>query len=347
MINKRQFEDGFYHSLLKIVRKGAVRFHLAKSVSLPEREMDISLSNDVIYELLSSSAPCMIARYGSSELSHIVDYMGVRDEHHSIYKYIFYKMPQYWWKSEKGNVIKSLINNIGSVDERCHYAQLSLDDSKEVDILGSWCKEEEWLRRDGYLRKEIFYTGLIGLEPWWGKRPWSRFLKGKRVLVIHMFKETIEKQYYNHRTDLFPQNPDILPEFASLRIIKSYIWADAISKGIFKDWFDAFEHFKCEMDKEPYDIALIGCGNMGFNLAAYAKRTGHQAVHLGGALQLLFGIKGHRWETLEYGKVSLGRKNAYVDELYNESWCYPKKSEVASLASVEHGCYVQSVDSKF
>lgn len=32
----------------------------------------------------------------------------------------------------------------------------------------------------------------------------------------------------------------------------------------------------------------------GFNLASYAKRNVHQAIHMGGALQLLFGIKGKR-----------------------------------------------------
>lgn len=46
------------------------------------------------------------------------------------------------------------------------------------------------------------------------------------------------------------------------------------------------------MDKIDYDICLIGCGAYGFPLAAHAKRKGKKAVHLGGALQLLFGIKG-------------------------------------------------------
>lgn len=48
---------------------------------------------------------------------------------------------------------------------------------------------------------------------------------------------------------------------------------------------------KDEIDKRDYDIALIGCGAYGFPLAAHIKRSGKKAVHLGGALQLLFGIK--------------------------------------------------------
>lgn len=46
------------------------------------------------------------------------------------------------------------------------------------------------------------------------------------------------------------------------------------------------------MDKVEYDVCLIGCGAYGFPLAAHAKRTGHKAIHLGGSLQLLFGIAG-------------------------------------------------------
>lgn len=48
---------------------------------------------------------------------------------------------------------------------------------------------------------------------------------------------------------------------------------------------------KDEIDKQDYDIALIGCGAYGFPLAAHIKRSGKKAIHLGGALQLLFGIK--------------------------------------------------------
>ena len=40
-----------------------------------------------------------------------------------------------------------------------------------------------------------------------------------------------------------------------------------------------------------FDIALIGCGAYGFPLAAFVKGIGKKAVHIGGPLQLFFGIK--------------------------------------------------------
>lgn len=64
------------------------------------------------------------------------------------------------------------------------------------------------------------------------------------------------------------------------------------SNNKFQSWFEALQWMEDEMDKTDYDICLIGCGAYGFPLAAHAKRKGKKAVHLGGALQLLFGIKG-------------------------------------------------------
>ena len=49
--------------------------------------------------------------------------------------------------------------------------------------------------------------------------PWSAALAGKRVLVVHPFKTTIERQYAR-REQLFP-GTDILPQFADLRIVQA------------------------------------------------------------------------------------------------------------------------------
>ena len=94
-----------------------------------------------------------------------------------------------------------------------------------------------------------------------------------------------------------------------------------------------------EMDKTDYDICLIGCGAYGFPLAAHAKRKGKKAVHLGGALQLLFGIKGKRWEAKDYATKWHLPQDAY-SSLFNEYWVRPSINETPSTAlKVEGGCY--------
>lgn len=118
----------------------------------------------------------------------------------------------------------------------------------------------------------------------------SRF-RGKRVVVIHPFYQSINSQY-KRKSKIFPNG--FLPDF-SLRVIPA-VQSIGGKHSNYSNWFEALEWMKNELDKESYDIALLGCGAYGFPLAAHAKRTGHKAVHLGGSLQLFFGIKGKRWE---------------------------------------------------
>lgn len=102
----------------------------------------------------------------------------------------------------------------------------------------------------------------------------------------------------------------------------------------FKDWFEALDWMKAEMNKTDYDICLIGCGAYGFPLAAHAKRQGKKAIHLGGSLQLLFGIKGVRWENPNYNP-----KYNYA-ALMNQYWIKPNNNEKPNNAgNVENACY--------
>ena len=93
---------------------------------------------------------------------------------------------------------------------------------------------------------------------------------------------------------------------------------------------------KKEIDKVDYDVCLLGCGAYGFPLAAHCKRKGKQAIHLGGILQLLFGIKGKRWET-DPGYIN---DFPYASTYYNEYWVRASAMETPQKANdVENGCY--------
>ena len=76
-------------------------------------------------------------------------------------------------------------------------------------------------------------------------------------------------------------------------------------------------------------MAIIGAGAYGLPLAAHVKRLGKKAVHLGGATQILFGIRGKRWDEMPF-----------FQKLYNEHWVRPLPSEVPKdYQRVEGGCY--------
>ena len=214
------------------------------------------------------------------------------------------------------------------------FCEMMLKDAQEVNLLGSWLADENTVLGEN---SQVAKVHLLCLEPYWARNPWSRALEGKRVVVVHPFADDIVLQYTNHREQLF-DDKRVLPKFASLRVIKAVQSLGGESNG-FHDWFEALEWMQTELDKEEYDIALIGCGAYGFPLAAHAKRTGHKAVHLGGALQLLFGIKGKRWGD-NYGVKSWGLPMGMYTNMFNDYWINPRKSNRPQNANkVEDGCY--------
>ncbi len=200
------------------------------------------------------------------------------------------------------------------------FAKLMLADSNEIDVLASWRIEELFFYNK---LKKVNKIGLLDLLPAYHGKFWTDCLIDKKVLVVHPFAETIISQYRFHRAKLF-EDRSILPKFASLETVKA-VQTIAGNKSEHKTWFDALDYMKHEIDKHDYDVCLIGCGAYGFPLAAHCKRQGKQAIHFGGSLQILFGIKGKRWNHLN---------------MYNEYWVSPSdKEKPKGLEKVEGGCY--------
>ena len=143
------------------------------------------------------------------------------------------------------------------------------------------------------------FTQLRALEPYYYANPWSAALAGKHVLVVHPFADTIRAQYQK-RGELFTNAPggvNTLPELASLTVIPA--------------------------------VPGIGAGAYGLPLAAHARDTGHVAIQMSGATQLLFGIKGRRWDT-----------HPQISKLYNPAWVRPAPAEQpANKQAVEGGSY--------
>lgn len=136
-------------------------------------------------------------------------------------------------------------------------------------------------------------------------------LKRKKVQVIHPFAKSIKRQYEFHRDKIFGENSDfILPEFASLQVIPAVQTIAGNTEG-YETWFGALKQIESEIDKVDFEVALIGCSAYGFPLAAYCKSIVKQSIHIGGSLQLYFGIKGKRRDCFGF---------------YNEFWVSSKDS---------------------
>ena len=322
--------------ILKILRKLYAKAFGGCQLPPLQREEDPDKASEMIYNLLMQDKPCMIARFGSTELSALVNYLGVNSKSHSITKYIKGEQPEWWWNKNIMNQMEQWSGFFPATPENLQrFGELMMGDMKELNLLGCWVKSEAWFTKD---LSHVHKVHLRLLEPFWSTNPWTRCLKGKRITVVHPFADDIISQYNKHRTQLFA-NPNTLPEFASLRVIKA-VQSLGGEKNGFQDWFEALDWMKKEIDKEDYDVCLIGCGAYGFPLAAYVKRQGKKAIHLGGALQLLFGIKGKRWENPTYGVKEWGIPYGSYSSLMNEFWIRPSENGRPQNASkVEGGCY--------
>ncbi|WP_302458805.1 hypothetical protein [Mediterranea massiliensis] len=292
-----------------------------------QREEDPNKASEMIYNLLSDDKPCMIARFGANELNAVINYLGVNAKNHSIWGFIQGKQPEWWWNK---NIMYHMQNNAGffpaTPQNLQRFGEMMINDSQLLDLLVSWLPEENYLISNTDPRPRI---SIHSLNPYWSSIPWSRVLEEKNVLIIHPFINTIKKQYYNNREQIF-KNKLVLPKFKSLHQIKAIQSIGGSNVG-YTDWFQALEFMKEEMTKIEFDICLIGCGAYGFPLAAHAKRIGKCAVHMGGSLQLLFGIKGKRWDDDEN----------YQKKLYNKYWTRVLPIDtVDSLKKVENGCYL-------
>lgn len=299
-----------------------------------DRITDPNIASEIVYNALMGKSPCMIARYGATELMAMVNYLGVKRGRPNLLSYMLGRELDWWWRDTTLNQLKNWSGffppTIDNVEKFC---ELMITDSKQLDVLVSWLNDEFYFKNSISAKYKI--QGLF-IDPFWAKQPWTKALENKTVLVVHPFAQLIKKQYENKRQYLF-SNADILPMF-KLHVIPA-IQSLGGAKNGFDSWFDALEYMKQEISKIDFDICLLGCGAYGFPLAAYVKSLGKKAVHIGGSLQLLFGIKGARWENPAYGFSELGKEGCYLS-LMNENWVRPnKEGRAINAESVESGCY--------
>lgn len=272
--------------------------------------------NDLVATLIEKNLAIMVTRLGSTELSCLNFYLQNR-----LRKGIRYP-------DKLANNI-SIYSGVFPANDKLldKLFELYLDCMKHVDIMGVWYNYREDRLCNDYC-PEAELVELSCLESFRYSSPWSAALKGKKVLVVHPFTESITRQYTNNRQLLF-DDPSVLPEFElkTVKAVQSLVGASVP----FADWFEAYDHMCGEISAVDFDIAIIGAGAYGLPLASFVKGLGKQAIHLGGVTQILFGIKGRRWE------------EAYADSiarLFNDHWVRPSENEVpAGHSVVEGGCY--------
>lgn len=265
------------------------------------------LGNDVIFHELQKNKPCLITRFGSTEFR-IVDYFYTHMKQKKIVFPAKYKLD-----------MKRLAGFFSNSDELLtKYACDVLQILRNVDVFAPWMhfvtKVNEPKIFDEYNHHAKLVTlDSLGPDVFFVKNPWTRYLEGKKVLVIHPFAKTIQSQYKKRK--LLFGGKEILPEFKliTIKTVQGLGSSEEIKQ--FDTWFDALESMYRQIDAVDFDIALVAGGAYGMFLANYIKEKGKQVVHVAGVLQAFFGIKGQRWE------------NNQVAQCMNEHWVYPSEEE--------------------
>jgi len=211
-----------------------------------------------------------------------------------------------------------------TVDVFNKFCLVFLEAVKSLDFVAVWYNHGESSIVNKYTNNATLGE-LYSLVPYYYKNPWSRYLENKRVLLCHPFEASIRRQFL-HRDKIW-EDKRVLPDFEldTIRVP----WPQGMVPTGFKDWFAVLENLKGKMSEKEFDVAIVGAGQYSIPLVAYAKSRGKFAIHLGGDTQILFGIKGKRWEEL-----------GLTPKFYNNYWCRPTQEETPPNTQVfDGGCY--------
>lgn len=198
------------------------------------------------------------------------------------------------------------------------YAEILTESLKQLtstDAMGSFEQNEENTVLKA-MPSVVFKNRA--LEPFYFNDPWSQKLKGKTVLIVHGFIPSIKCQL-RRREKLF-SNPLTLPEFEPKFVKMPFAHGFRRPHGSYLETLDAV---KAKIDAVGhFDITIVSAGAYAMPLAVYCKNKHNAtAFAMGGGTQLLFGLKGHRWDS-----------HPVLSKIYNPHWMYPLEEDTPNNA---------------
>jgi hypothetical protein len=283
--------------------------------------MEVDTGAAAICQCLSAAEPCLIGRNGTIELQVLhagAAHPQLREQlelHAGVFPSTEDSVSQ--WNTEYKKALH-LIHDEPIVAG--WYSPLRL---AELALLKTHCLSDA-------------YLPLRSLEPYYvsPSMRWTSFLAEKRVAVVSSFARTIRAQLPKRKA-IWGENADtLLPEstqwfpiqtgYAPILAQGRASWPEGIQR-----WQEAVAYVVQEVVAVDAHVCIIGCGGLGMIIGAELKRRGLQCLVMGGATQILFGIKGRRWATHEV-----------ISKFWTEAWVWPSLDETPSGAeAIEGGCY--------
>ena len=237
--------------------------------------------------------------------------------------------------------LPALKNNAGiritTTESLQYYSTLYLSAFTNADITLSWAPWDEVYKLifppHYYIytvlkkyNRVTLYARVLDIFNLIYQNPWTLALRGKRILIISTFiesiKEKIDTREKIYGVDLFPDC-----EFIFLKPPQTQAGNES------REFTEELQDFirKVEKIKDSFDVALLSCGGYGILILDYFKQIEKSAIYVGGVLQMYFGIYGRRW---------LLENKDILNVFLNNYWSRPKDTEKPkNYKSIEEGCY--------
>ena len=195
---------------------------------------------------------------------------------------------------------------------------------KDLDYVLRWCPEQG----DEFVINSVgsgqILTDFNQLEPFTHREAgWHYDLADKKVLVVSPLADTITQQATKYG-DIWPGAS--VGEVVTVRST----YSEALTGFQPVDWRIKMDTLKDDISEADFDFAVVGCGGYSLEICQFIKAMGKSVVHLGGATQILFGIRGKRWDGCFAAEGWYG----------TQAWVRPLPHEVPVKCDlVENGCY--------
>ena len=269
--------------------------------------------SNVIQSALDNGDGALIGRNGTIELQMMISY----DE----------------------GYLYTLMKNAGifPTSAAIEWRKRSIEATEYADVLATgWyepLKELEQMALSRWNSRAI-QVPLRSLEPYYvpQNEMWTKHLAGGTVSVVSCFTQTMQSQIT--KLDKVWPSSEVLPSNIKWNWVQTghnFLVAQGINEwsSNIQSSIDAIDWIVSEVTRQGSRFALIGCGGIGMPVALKLKERGVICIVLGGAIQILFGIKGKRWVN-----------HSIISKFWNDAWVSPSQDETPNNADlVEGGCY--------
>ena len=196
-----------------------------------------------------------------------------------------------------------------------------------ADIQVEWHVEEIYNQQQNIFNtysKDSIKVHIESIVPYFHTDFWSKSFENKKVLVVYPFENTIKLQYTKRDLLWTGEHSGKLPNFELVTYKPFWALGNDLPHN---SWQETLDTMKNDISKLDFDI--LGCSHYGLPLVSHIKEMGKSAIYMGGETQILFGIKGKRWDNW-VGSSSF----------YNENWTRQIDVVSDTINLMDGGCYL-------